>query len=274
MDAQPEILPQRPIVGVSVLVRRDGRVLLVRRGKPPLAGLWSLPGGKVEFGERLETAAIREIREETGIDIDGLERIDMAEIIVKDTAGAVQSHAVITVFAGRYVAGTVAAGDDAADARWIDGDTLAGLTLTEDTRRVIETHGLTLVRASRIVAALALTIAMAASLPVRAETTGPSIPAYETDLLRLSEILGAVQFLRELCGTEEGAIWRDQMQALIDAEQPHAEDRARMIDHYNRGYESYRSVYRVCTDSARLAVDRYLQEGAEIAAEVAARYGK
>ncbi len=121
-----------------------------------------------------------------------------------------------------------------------------------------------------IVAALMMT---ATVLPARAADSS-SAPAYEPDLLRLSEILGAVQFLRELCGTDEGAVWRDQMQALIDAEQPTAEERARMIDHFNRGYESYRSVYRVCTNSARLAVDRYLQEGAQIAAEVAARYGK
>ena len=122
--------------------------------------------------------------------------------------------------------------------------------------------------------ALAVMIA-AAALPARAEgPTGPAAPAYQPDMLRLSEILGAVQFLRELCGTEEGSLWRDQMQALIDAEKPDAETRARLIDHFNRGYESYRSVYRMCTDAARLTVDRYLQEGAQIAAEVAARYGK
>ena len=126
-------------------------------------------------------------------------------------------------------------------------------------------------RGFRIVV-LALLMAVSV-LPARAADTG-SAPAYEPDLLRLSEILGAVQFLRELCGTQEGTLWRDQMQALIDAEQPTADERARMIDHFNRGYESYRSVYRVCTDSARLTVDRYLQEGAKIAAEVAARYGK
>ena len=126
----------------------------------------------------------------------------------------------------------------------------------------------------RLAVVVALLIA-AAPLPALADsTTAPPAAPYQADLLRLSEILGAVQFLRELCGTNEGGLWRDQMQALIDDEQPGADEKARMIDHFNRGYESYRSVYRVCTDSARLAVDRYLQEGAQIAAEIGARYGK
>ena len=141
MDVQPKTAPLRPVIGVSALVRRDGKVLLVRRGRPPAAGLWSLPGGKVEFGERLEAAAIREIREETGIDIEGLARIDMAEIITRDNAGAVDWHAVLVVFSGRYVGGEVRAGDDAAEARWVTSAGLAELTLTEDSRRVIETHG-------------------------------------------------------------------------------------------------------------------------------------
>jgi 8-oxo-dGTP diphosphatase len=117
-------------------------VLLVRRGRAPAAGQWSLPGGKVEFGERLEAAVIREIREETGIDIDGLERIDMAEIVGRDEAGAVDWHAVLVVFAGRPAGGTLIAGDDAAEARWVEYDELARLELTTDSRRVIETHGL------------------------------------------------------------------------------------------------------------------------------------
>jgi 8-oxo-dGTP diphosphatase len=138
MDALPEIPSRRPLLGVSALVRRNGQVLLVRRGRPPSAGMWSLPGGKVEFGERLEAAAIREIREETGIAIDRLQRIDMAEII-----GMPDWHAVLVVFSGRYVAGEAVAGDDAAEARWVDREGLTRLALTEDSRRVIETHGLT-----------------------------------------------------------------------------------------------------------------------------------
>ena len=142
MAVQPEIPPQRPLLGVSMLVRRNGAVLLVRRGKPPSQGLWSLPGGKVEFGERLEAAAMRELREETGIAVDALERIDMAEIIGRDAAGAANWHAVLVVFAGRYAGGEVRAGDDAAEARWVTRAELAGLALTEDSLRVIDTHGL------------------------------------------------------------------------------------------------------------------------------------
>ncbi len=133
--------PARPLVGVSVLVEKDGKVLLVRRGRPPLAGLWSLPGGRVELGERLEAAAIREIFEETGVTVADLVRIDLAEIVVTDAGGSVESHIVLIVFTGRYAGGTVAAGDDAAEARWVPPGELAGLDLTEDTRRVIESHG-------------------------------------------------------------------------------------------------------------------------------------
>lgn len=122
---------------------------------------------------------------------------------------------------------------------------------------------------------LALALAAAGAPADAADTTaGTTPPPYQADLLRLSEILGSIQFLRELCGTSEGALWRDQAQALIDSLQPTDQERARLVDRFNRGYESYRSVYRVCTDSARMAVDRYLEEGARIAADIAARYGK
>ena len=102
----------------------------------------------------------------------------------------------------------------------------------------------------------------------------PGPPPYDEQLLRLSEILGSVQYLRQICGTNEGTLWRDQMQALIDAEQPDATRRARMVDRFNHGFESFQSVYRSCTGAARLAIDRYLTEGAKIAGDVAARYGR
>jgi uncharacterized protein (TIGR02301 family) len=98
-------------------------------------------------------------------------------------------------------------------------------------------------------------------------------PPYEGQLLRLSEILGAVYYLRQLCDSDEGSLWRDQMQALIDTEHPNPIRRARFVDRFNRGYESYRSVYRSCTTAAATAIDRYMDEGVKIARDITARYG-
>ena len=111
--------------------------------------------------------------------------------------------------------------------------------------------------------------------PTAAPTPPPEMgdPPYETQLLRLSEILGAVHYLRQLCDSDEGTLWRGQMQAMIDAEQPSPIRRARFVDRFNRGYESYRSVYRSCTPAAATAIDRYMDEGVKIARDITARYG-
>jgi 8-oxo-dGTP diphosphatase len=125
----------RPVLGVSTLVVEDGRVLLVERGREPLKGYWSLPGGHVEGGERLAEAAAREVREETGLVIDALRQIDLLEVIGDDGL-----HFVLVVFAGRRVSGEIRAGDDAAIAIWFDISELAGLKMTEDTKRIIAQH--------------------------------------------------------------------------------------------------------------------------------------
>jgi uncharacterized protein (TIGR02301 family) len=102
----------------------------------------------------------------------------------------------------------------------------------------------------------------------------PLEPAYDPQLLRLSEILGSVYYLRRLCGTAEGNMWRDQMQALIDAENPSPERRAKFVDRFNHGYQGFRSVYRTCTPAATVAIDRYMQEATKIVRDVTARFGK
>ncbi|MCB1501481.1 MAG: TIGR02301 family protein [Bauldia sp.] len=102
----------------------------------------------------------------------------------------------------------------------------------------------------------------------------PQLAPYDAGLVRLSEILGATHYLRQLCGAGEGTLWRDQMQGLIDAEQADSTRVARLTDAFNRGYESFEAVYRSCTPAASLAVDRYVQEGARIARDIAARYGR
>ncbi len=95
---------------------------------------------------------------------------------------------------------------------------------------------------------------------------------YDRDLQRLSEILGSLHFLRGICGSNEGQKWRDEAQALIEAEAPAGERRDQMIASFNRGYRAFQQSYRSCTPAADFAVRRYLGEGAKIAREITARY--
>jgi len=106
----------------------------------------------------------------------------------------------------------------------------------------------------------------------------PQVPAqpastpYDHDLQRLTEILGALHFLRGICGSNEGQKWRNEAQALIDAEAPAGERHDQMIASFNRGYRAFQQSYRSCTPAADFAVRRYLDEGAKIAREITARY--
>jgi uncharacterized protein (TIGR02301 family) len=101
----------------------------------------------------------------------------------------------------------------------------------------------------------------------------PEQPApYDPDLQRLSEILGALHFLRGLCGSNEGQKWRDQAQALIDTEAPTGTRHDQMVASFNRGYRGFAQTYRSCTPAAGVVIRRYLAEGASIAREITARY--
>ncbi len=103
----------------------------------------------------------------------------------------------------------------------------------------------------------------------------PPLPAsapYDHDLQRLAEILGALHFLRGICGSNEGQKWRNEAQALIDAEAPAGERHDQMVASFNRGYRAFQQSYRTCTPTADFAVRRYLDEGARIAREITARY--
>jgi uncharacterized protein (TIGR02301 family) len=99
-------------------------------------------------------------------------------------------------------------------------------------------------------------------------------PVYDTQLLRLSEILGSLAFLRGLCGEPDGPAWRDEMSSLLAAEQPGPERRSRLVGRFNHGFETYNAVYRSCTPSARLAISRYLAEGQTLSADVRSRYSQ
>ncbi len=123
--------PTRPYLAVSAAIFRDGRVLIVRRGRPPAHGLYTLPGGGVELGETLQEAIIREVREETGLAIAPLGLVGFREAIARDGAGRVERHFVILPFAARWVGGEIALNEELAEADWRKPDELAGLKTTE-----------------------------------------------------------------------------------------------------------------------------------------------
>jgi uncharacterized protein (TIGR02301 family) len=116
-------------------------------------------------------------------------------------------------------------------------------------------------------AALAAVLLLATS-PARAQSAAP----FDGDLQRLSEILGALHYLRALCGANEGQKWREQMEALVEAEVPSGERRQKMVASFNRGYRGFQQTYRTCTPAAEIAIRRYLDEGARISRDITARY--
>jgi uncharacterized protein (TIGR02301 family) len=116
-----------------------------------------------------------------------------------------------------------------------------------------------------------LLFALVAAVPARAAQDGVTTNVLEGELQRLAEILGALHYLRGICGTD-GAKWRGDMQALLDAEAQSGDRRTRMVASFNRGYRGFQQSYRTCTPAADLAIRRYLQEGAKISREITARY--
>lgn len=129
--------PNRPLIGVGVVVFKEGRVLLIRRGKPPRQGQWSLPGGRQRLGERITQTAAREVAEEAGIEITVGGLIDVVDSITRDDAGAVQYHYTLIDLVAEWQAGAIAAGHDAAEVTWADPDDLAPYDLWDETRRII-----------------------------------------------------------------------------------------------------------------------------------------
>lgn len=111
-----------------------------------------------------------------------------------------------------------------------------------------------------------------ATLPKARITVLP--PAYDNQMMRLSEILGALHYLRELCGANEKQLWREQMASLITTEAPTDERKALMIANFNKGFRGFREIYRDCTSSAVIATNRYLKQATRLSAEIPDRYGR
>ncbi|WP_424360475.1 TIGR02301 family protein [Methylocystis parvus] len=98
-------------------------------------------------------------------------------------------------------------------------------------------------------------------------------PPYETQLVRLSEIMGALVFLRDICGDKDAEDWREKMSALLDAEAPNGPRHDKYVAAFNRGFRGYELTYRACTANARAATNRYLDEAAKISRDVTYRFG-
>jgi ADP-ribose pyrophosphatase YjhB (NUDIX family) len=129
--------PDRPIVGVGAVIVDQGRVLLVKRGSPPLLGEWSLPGGVVELGETLRAAAEREASEETGLIVKAGEVLEVLDRIIPGKDGAPQYHYVLIDFLCMVKGGEMRAGGDAADARWVRENELGKFKLEQPAMAVI-----------------------------------------------------------------------------------------------------------------------------------------
>jgi len=107
-------------------------------------------------------------------------------------------------------------------------------------------------------------------LPAHGQSDKPA--PFDNDLQRLGEIMGALHYLRAICGANEGQKWRNEMQALLDAEAPGGDRRRKIVASFNRGYRGFQQTYRTCTPAADIAIRRYLDEGAKIARDITARY--
>ncbi len=130
--------PSGPVLAASVAVFRHGRVLLASRGKPPSEGLFSLPGGRVELGETLGEAALRELEEEVGVKAKLLGLVAPVEVIEREPDGRVKHHIVIAAHAARWVSGEPRTGPEAREIRWVTEREMVDLPTTPGLAEVLE----------------------------------------------------------------------------------------------------------------------------------------
>jgi len=129
--------PESPLVGVGAVIVQNHRVLLIRRGQPPLLGEWSLPGGVLECGETLREAVVREAREETGLVVETGEMLGVYERLIRGDEARVRYHYVLIDFLCHPTGGDLKAGSDAAEVRWFTREELPALNLPDDTNDVV-----------------------------------------------------------------------------------------------------------------------------------------
>lgn len=131
------LYPSLPIVGVGAVILRNQEVLIVRRANPPLQGEWSIPGGALDLGEKLRDGVAREVREETGLDVEVGPVLDVFDSIFPDSEGRTQYHYVLIDYLCHPRAGTLAAASDASEVRWTRPEELPSLGMKQVTIDVI-----------------------------------------------------------------------------------------------------------------------------------------
>lgn len=129
--------PNRPLIGVGVIVFKEDKVLLVRRGKPPREGSWSLPGGRQRLGERVRETAAREVREESGLEVAVTDLLDVVDSLTHDGDGDLAYHYTLVDFAAEWRRGEARPGGDAAEVAWADPADLDRFELWGETVRLI-----------------------------------------------------------------------------------------------------------------------------------------
>jgi 8-oxo-dGTP diphosphatase len=135
--ADPRAYPQRPFLAVSAAIVRDGKILVVRRARPPAHGVFTLPGGVVEIGETLVEAVAREVHEETSMVIEPVALAGFREAIVRDAQDRVERHFVILCFAARWQAGEPVLNEELSEAHWLDPAELANLQTTAGLAEIV-----------------------------------------------------------------------------------------------------------------------------------------
>tara|TARA_B100000945_G_scaffold317199_1_gene319567 strand:+ start:643 stop:1095 length:453 start_codon:yes stop_codon:yes gene_type:complete len=138
MNMEKREYPDRPYVGVGVIVFRDHEVLLIKRNKEPNKGQWSIPGGRQIIGETLEQAAQRELLEETGVNVERLLLVDVVDAIIPDIEGKIKYHYTLIDYMGHWQSGEPHAGDDALDVKWVYFKELSSYSLQEKTIKIIQ----------------------------------------------------------------------------------------------------------------------------------------
>ena len=129
--------PARPILAVSAAIIRNGKVLIVRRARPPAAGLYTLPGGGVELGETLVEAVVREVREETALVVEPVALAGYREAIARDSDGRIERHFVILPFAAKWIAGEPVLSEELSEAKWLDPAAITGLNTTAGLAEIV-----------------------------------------------------------------------------------------------------------------------------------------